>query len=269
MNSNLNDREKRALFRLDQNENSNVKNVIAIVSGKGGVGKSLVTSLLASEMNKKSFKTAILDADITGPSIPRAFGLKGKLGLGEIGALPLESSNGIKVVSSNLLLNQETDAIVWRSPLLTSAIRQLWTDIEWGEIDFMFVDLPPGTTDPQLTIFQSIPLMGIIVVTSPQELVSVIVEKAMNMAKKLQIPVIGVVENYSYFVAPDTKKKYYIFGESKTKNILENNDVEILDQIPLDQDLASKVDRGETEFLEEKYLDNTIEKILEFYNDGK
>ena len=269
MNSNLDDREKRAQFRLDQNDNSNIKNVIAIVSGKGGVGKSFVTSLLASEMNKRGYKTAILDADITGPSIPRAYGLKDRLIMTDKGVEPLLTKNGIKVVSSNLLLDDESSAIIWRAPLLTSAIRQLWTDIAWGDVDFMFVDLPPGTTDPQLTVFQSIPLMGIIVVTSPQELVSVIVEKAMNMAKKVEIPIIGLVENYSYFVAPDTKKRYNIFGESNTKNIIEKNNIDLLDEIPLDQEIVKKVDSGKLEEIEGIYLNNTITKILEFYKDGK
>lgn len=266
--TNLNNREKRAIFRLNQNQYSNVKNVIAIVSGKGGVGKSLVTSLLACEMSKKGYKTAILDADITGPSIPKAFGLKGKLDFTEKGTVPMISEKGTKVVSTNLLLDNEESSVVWRAPILTAAIRQFWEDIAWGDVDYMFVDLPPGTSDPQLTIFQSIPLMGIIVVTSPQEVVSIIVEKAMDMAKKLQLPVIGVVENFSYFIAPDTKKKYEIFGESKTKKVLLQNNVELIAEIPINSDIAKNVDDGKIEYLSENYMDLAIEKILQFEKDG-
>ncbi|MGX7072281.1 Mrp/NBP35 family ATP-binding protein [Helcococcus kunzii] len=261
---NLDNREKRAIFRLEQNKNSNVKNVIAIVSGKGGVGKSLVTSLLASEMNKEGKTTAILDADITGPSIPKAFGLKDKLKFTEKGTVPALSKNGIKIVSTNLLIDDEASSVVWRAPILTAAIRQFWQDIAWGEVDYMFVDLPPGTSDPQLTVFQSIPLMGMIVVTSPQESVSIIVEKAMNMAKKLNVPVIGVVENFSYFIAPDTGTRYNIFGESKTKKLLIDNDVELIGEIPIDPDIPKHVDEGKIEDLKKSYMKNTIERIYEF-----
>lgn len=262
--TNLNNREKRAIFRLEQNPNSNVKNVIAVVSGKGGVGKSLVTSLLASEMNKDGKTTAILDADITGPSIPKAFGLKDKLKFTDLGTVPALTKNGIKVVSTNLLLDNEGSSVVWRSPILTAAIRQFWQDIAWGDVDYMFVDLPPGTSDPQLTIFQSIPLMGMVVVTSPQEVVSLIVEKAMNMAKKLNIPVIGIVENFSYFIAPDTGVRYDIFGESKTEKLLKDNDVELIGEIPINPEIAKFVDEGRLEDLETSYMRKTIERIYEF-----
>lgn len=265
----LNNREKRALFRLEQNQYSDVKNVIAVVSGKGGVGKSLVTSLLASEMQKKGYQTGILDADITGPSIPKAFGLKGKLEFGDQGTKPAISKNGVKVVSTNLLIDKENSAVVWRSPMLTAAIRQFWEDIAWNDVDYMFVDLPPGTSDPQLTIFQSIPLMGIIVVTSPQEVVSIIVEKAMDMARKLDIPVISVVENFSYFIAPDTNKRYDIFGKSNTEKILLEKDIRLSDSIPIDPKIAEYVDKGEIENLDETYLDNTINTIEEFRENEK
>lgn len=266
----LNDREKRAIFRLAQHKNSNVKNAIAIVSGKGGVGKSLVTSLIASEMNKLGYKIAILDADITGPSIPKAFGLKEKIQMREgVGMVPAETKNGIKIVSTNLLIDKRTSAVVWRSPILTAAIRQFWQDIAWGDVDYMFIDLPPGTSDPQLTIFQSIPLMGIIVVTSPQELVSEIVEKALDMAQKLTIPVIGLVENFSYFIAPDTGNKYEIFGKSSVKKILENKDIKLLAQIPIDPKISELVDKGNIEDLKEQYMNNLINNILEIEKNEK
>lgn len=262
--ANLNNREKRALFRLDQHENSRVKNVIAIVSGKGGVGKSLVTSLMAVEMANKGYKTAILDADITGPSIPKAFGLSGKLEYTDQGAQPMQTSKGIKVVSTNLLIDTESSAVVWRAPILTGAIRQFWTDIAWGDVDYMFVDLPPGTSDPQLTIFQSIPLMGIIIVTSPQDLVTMIVEKAMDMAQKINIPVLGVVENFSYFQAPDTGVKYEIFGKSKTGDFLQKHNLDLLAEIPINSEIADLVDRGAIEELDTSFMNDGIEKILRF-----
>lgn len=264
MTENLNNREKRALFRLEQHENSNVKNVIAIVSGKGGVGKSLVTSLLSVAMSNKGYKTAVLDADITGPSIPNAFGLDGKLQITDKGTEPMLSKNGVKVVSTNLIIDQKNSAVVWRAPILTGAIRQFWQDIAWGDVDYMFVDLPPGTSDSQLTIFQSIPLMGIIVVTSPQKLVTMIVEKAMDMAQKLNIPVLGVVENFSYFEAPDTKVKYEIFGKSNADEIINNHNLEMLAKLPINPEIANLVDNGKVEDVDTSILDNAINKILEF-----
>lgn len=265
--NNLNDREKRALFRLDTNKFSNVKNVIAIVSGKGGVGKSLTTSLLAIEVANRGYKTAILDADITGPSIPKTFGLHGKLTGGEQGIEAMSTQKGIKVVSTNLLIDTETSAVVWRAPILTGAIRQFWQDITWGDIDYMFVDLPPGTSDAQLTIFQSIPLMGIVIVTSPQELVSMIVEKAMDMATRVDIPIIGVIENFSYFTAPDTGKKYEIFGKSKTNQILEKHNLNLLANIPVRPEIAEMVDKGEIENIDTSFMSDAVDKILEFEED--
>lgn len=266
---NLTDREKRALFRLEQNTFSKVKNVIAVVSGKGGVGKSLVTSLLAAEMSKKGYKTAILDADITGPSVPKAFGLTEKLNFGDNGTEPALSKNGVKIVSTNLILDSSSSATVWRSPILTAAIRQFWQDIAWGDVDYMFVDLPPGTSDPQLTVFQSIPLMGIIMVTSPQDLVNMIVEKAMDMTDKLGIPVLGFIENYSYFTAPDTNKEYKIFGESKLDKIVAEKGLEILARLPIKEEFAKAVDNGQIEDLEDSYFDRAIERIIEFEKNGK
>lgn len=257
-------REKRALFKLDQNEFSNVKNVIAVVSGKGGVGKSMVTSLLASEMAKKGFKIAILDADITGPSIPKAFGLSQRLQITDRGTEPSVSRTGVKVVSTNLLIDQETSAVVWRAPIITGAIRQFWQDISWGDVDYMFVDLPPGTSDSQLTIFQSIPLMGIIVVTSPQQLVSMIVEKAMDMANKIQIPVLGVIENFSYFKAEDTGNIYKIFGDSNISQIIKKHHIDLLANIPIIPNIAKKIDEGKVEDLDLNLFEKVIEKILKF-----
>ena len=262
--NNLNHREKRAIFRIDTNEFSNVKNVIAIVSGKGGVGKSLTTSLLAIEMTNRGYKTAILDADITGPSIPKAFGLQGKLSGGENGIEAMLTKKGIKVVSTNLLIDTENSAVVWRAPILTGAIRQFWQDISWGEIDYMFVDLPPGTSDSQLTIFQSIPLMGVVIVTSPQELVSMIVEKAMDMAIKVDIPVIGVIENFSYFQAPDTGKIYEIFGKSKTNKILDKYNLKLLGNIPIRSEIAEMVDLGKIEKIDTSFMSGAVDEILEF-----
>lgn len=265
----LNNRQKRALFRLETNEFSNVKNVIAVVSGKGGVGKSLTTSLLALEMANRGYKCAILDADITGPSIPKAFGITGRIVSSERGPEAMTSKKGIKVVSTNLLIDTETSAVVWRAPILTGAIRQFWQDITWGEIDYMFVDLPPGTSDAQLTIFQSIPLMGIVVVTSPQELVSMIVEKAMDMATKVNIPVIGVIENFSYFEAPDTGKRYDIFGSSKTNKILDKYNLKLMAQIPIRPEIAGLVDEGKIEELDTSFMSDAIDDILEFEKNEK
>lgn len=262
--NNLNNIEKRALFKLDTNQFSNIKNVIAIVSGKGGVGKSLVTSILAIEMANRGYKTAILDADITGPSIPKAFGLNGKLSGGQKGIEAISTKKGVKIVSTNLLIDTETQAVVWRAPMLTGAIRQFWQDITWGEIDYMFVDLPPGTSDAQLTIFQSIPIMGIVIVTSPQELVLMIVEKAMDMATKVDIPVIGVIENFSYFEAPDTKKKYEIFGKSKTHHMLDKYNLNLLANIPIRPEISEMVDKGKIEKLDTSFMSDAIDKILEF-----
>lgn len=265
----LNNRQKRTLFRLETNEFSNVKNVIAVVSGKGGVGKSLTTSLLALEMANRGYKCAILDADITGPSIPKAFGITGRIVSSERGPEAMTSKKGIKVVSTNLLIDTETSAVVWRAPILTGAIRQFWQDITWGEIDYMFVDLPPGTSDAQLTIFQSIPLMGIVVVTSPQELVSMIVEKAMDMATKVNIPVIGVIENFSYFEAPDTGKRYDIFGSSKTNKILDKYNLKLMAQIPIRPEIAELVDEGKIEELDTSFMSDAIDDILEFEKNEK
>ena len=208
------DRKPESLL-AEPNKKSNVKKVIAVVSGKGGVGKSTVTSMLAVAMQKLGYKTAILDADVTGPSIPRAFGLHEQIVGSDDGMLPAETPEGIKVMSINLLLPNETDPVIWRGPVIGGAVKQFWTDVCWGDVDYMFVDLPPGTGDVMLTVFQSLPVDGVVIVTSPQSLVSMIVSKAVNMARMMNVPVYGFVENYSYFQCPDCGKRVEIFGKSR------------------------------------------------------
>ena len=218
---------------------SSVKKVIGVVSGKGGVGKSLVTSLLAILMNQKGYKTAVLDADITGPSIPKIFGIKGKAQGNKDGLLPSVSKEGIKVMSSNLLLENDTDPVVWRGPVIANLVRQFWTDVIWENVDFLFVDMPPGTGDVPLTVFQSIGVDGIVIVTSPQELVSMIVEKAVNMAKMMDIEVLGIVENLSYIECPDCGKKISVFGESKLEEVAKKYNLDIIGRLPIDPQFAS------------------------------
>lgn len=247
------------------NRYSNVRKVIGVVSGKGGVGKSLVTSMLATTFNRRGKRTAVLDADITGPSIPKAFGITQRCMGSDEGILPVESETGIKLMSLNLLLENETDPVVWRSPMITGTVKQFWTDVVWGDIDYMFVDMPPGTGDVPLTVFQSIPLDGIVVVASPQELVSMIVEKAVKMANMMDVPVLGIVENMSYFSCPDCGKKHSVFGKSHIEEIAEKYGTLLLAQLPIDPMLASSVDNGRVEMFEGNYLEeaaNEIEKIL-------
>ena len=212
-------------FSAALHELSHVKKVIGVVSGKGGVGKSLVTSMLAVNMNRRGYKTTILDADVTGPSIPKAFGVKGKAVQNELGVFPIKTSTGIEIMSINLLLENDTDPVVWRGPLIGNTVKQFWTDIIWTDVDFMFIDMPPGTGDVSMTVFQSIPVDGIIIVTSPQELVSMIVSKAVKMAELMNIPIIGLVENMSYFKCPDNDKDYKIFGESHIEEIAEKHNL--------------------------------------------
>ncbi len=232
-------------FLAPQNSMSNIKKVIGVVSGKGGVGKSLVTALLASASANGGFKTAILDADITGPSIPKMFGIHEKAVGSELGIIPSVSKNGVKVMSVNLLLEDETAPVVWRGPVIGGTVKQFWTDVIWEDVDYMFVDMPPGTGDVPLTVFQSLPLSGIIIVTSPQELVSMIVEKAVNMAKMMDIPILGVVENMSYVLCPDCGKRINIFGESKTGEALSKFRLPLLAQIPFNPEISALCDKGE------------------------
>ena len=229
------------------NKLSNIKHVIAVVSGKGGVGKSTVTSMMAVAMNKLGYKTAILDADITGPSIPQAFGLHEPAVGSDDGILPAVTKDGIKIMSINLLLPKETDPVVWRGPVVAGAVKQFWTDVCWGDVDYMFVDLPPGTGDVPLTVFQSLPINGVILVTSPQSLVSMIVSKAVNMAKMMDVPVYGFVENYSYFKCPDCGKTVEIFGKSRLSEIALEYSLPVLARLPIDPNTAQLCDEGKME----------------------
>jgi Mrp family chromosome partitioning ATPase len=249
-------------FSAKPHEQSSIKRVIGIVSGKGGVGKSLVTSLLAVTMNRMGYQTAILDGDITGPSIPKAFGINEKAKMNKQGLLPVKSKTGIDIMSVNLLLENDTDPVVWRGPVIAGTVKQFWTDVIWTNEDFMFIDMPPGTGDVPLTVFQSIPLDGIIIVTSPQELVSIIVGKAVNMAKMMNIPIIGIVENMSYFRCPDNGKDYKIFGDSHIEEIAEQSGIKVLAKIPVDPDMTSSCDKGLIELYNGNYLDN-VAAILE------
>lgn len=248
-------------FLEEPNAGTHVKNVIGIVSGKGGVGKSLVTSLLASVMQKKGYRCAILDADITGPSIPRMFGIHEKAGSNEIGILPAETRNGMKVMSINLLLEHDTDPVVWRGPLIAGVVKQFWTDVCWGDVDYMFVDMPPGTGDVPLTVFQSLPVNGIIVVTSPQELVSMIVEKAVNMADMLHIPVLGIVENMAYFECPSCHEKHFIFGNSNIEQLAARLSIPVTAQIPVHAGLSDASDKGRIDSMDVNWLDRLADWI--------
>lgn len=226
---------------------SKIGKVIGVVSGKGGVGKSMVTTLMALEMNRRGFRTAILDADITGPSIPKSFGVKGPVVTNEDGVIPAKSKTGIDLISINLFLENEHDPVLWRGPIVTGTITQFWQEVIWEDIDYMFIDMPPGTGDVSLTIFQSIKVDGIIIVTSPQELVSMIVAKAVRMAQMMNIPIVGLVENMSYFKCPDNGKEYKIFGESHIDDIAKQYDLEIIGRIPVDPLLAEHIGDGTIE----------------------
>ena len=242
-------------FLVDQNEFSDVKHVIGVVSGKGGVGKSLVTSLLAANMQKNGFKTAVLDADVTGPSIPKAFGITNKATGSAAGIIPELSKTGIEVMSVNLLLQDETEPVVWRGPVIAGTVKQFWQDVVWNDVDYMFVDMPPGTGDVPLTVFQSLPVDGIVVVTSPQELVGMIVEKAVKMAGMMDIPVLALVENMSGFRCPDCGKVHNIFGESHIDEIAEKYGIPVIAKIPMDPSVAAKCDAGDIEYCEENWLE--------------
>lgn len=240
---------------------SSIKKVIGVVSGKGGVGKSMVTSLLAVTMKRRGLNTAILDADITGPSIPKIFGLKDKAEGDENGIYPVRTKTGIDVMSINLLLENETDPVVWRGPVIGGTVKQFWTDVIWHNEDIMFIDMPPGTGDVALTVFQTIKLDGIIIVTSPQELVSMIVEKAVNMAKLMDIPVLGLVENFSYITCPDCGKRIPLFGESHIEEVAEHFGLPVLGQLPIDPKLASACDKGLLELFEGDWLEYAADVV--------
>ncbi|MDD4291504.1 MAG: Mrp/NBP35 family ATP-binding protein [Clostridia bacterium] len=243
------------------NKNGNVKKVIGVVSGKGGVGKSLVTSLLAVAAEKCGYKTGVLDADITGPSIPKIFGLDGPAMSNPEGILPSETKTGIRVMSINLLLDNQTDPVIWRGPMIAGTVQQFWTDVIWGDLDIMFIDMPPGTGDVPLTVFQSIPVDGIVVVTSPQELVSMIVAKAVNMANAMNVPVVGVVENMSYFLCLDNGKSYKVFGESHIDQVADEYGLQVLAKIPLNPNLSEACDRGCIEDYENDLMADALKVI--------
>lgn len=245
-------------------ELSRIKKVIGVVSGKGGVGKSMVTCLSAVLMNRRGFNTAILDADITGPSIPKAFGITEKATGDETAIYPVLSKKGIKVMSVNLLLPDETDPVVWRGPIIAGTAKQFWTDVVWDDVDYMFVDMPPGTGDVPLTVFQSVPLDGIIVVTSPQELVSLIVGKAVKMASMMNVPIIGLVENMSYFSCPDCGGRHKVFGESHIDEIAGKFGLKVIAKLPIDPECAKLVDIGCIELVESRAADPIADAVEEF-----
>lgn len=255
------DRKEPMDLKEKVNEMSRVGKVIGVVSGKGGVGKSLVTSLMATAMTRRGYKTAILDADVTGPSIPKAFGIKGKAVGDEGGIFPMRSPGGVEIMSINLLLEDDADPVVWRGPLIAGTVKQFWTDVLWGEVDFMFIDMPPGTGDVPLTVFQSLPVDGIIVVTSPQELVSMIVAKAVRMARMMGVPVLGLVENMSYFKCPDNGKEYKVFGESHLDEIAAEYGLPVMGRLPIDPDFARACDRGRVEACDTDPLDSLADRL--------
>ncbi len=256
------DRKQESLLAV-LNEKSKVNKVIAVVSGKGGVGKSTVTSMLAAAMQKLGKRAAILDADITGPSIPKAFGVDECEGATDEGIYPAVSKGGVQIMSINLLLDNESDPVLWRGPIIAGAVKQFWTDVIWEDVDYMFVDMPPGTGDVPLTVFQSLPIDGVIIVTSPQELVSMIVSKAVKMANMMHVPVLGLVENYSYFKCPDCGQKHKIFGDSHLEQVAGEYHLPVLAQLPIDPDVAVKCDNGGAEELNVEEIGAAIAAILE------
>lgn len=261
--------KKPESFLEETNELNSIKKVIGVVSGKGGVGKSLVTAMLSVLLSRKGYDIGILDADITGPSIPKMFGINRMAAVNELGIFPEKTHNGIRIMSTNLLLDQADAPVIWRGPLLAGVVKQFWKDVIWGELDFLLIDMPPGTGDVPLTVFQSIPLDGIIIVTSPQELVSMIVKKAYNMAKKMNIPVLGIVENMSYVKCPDCGKEIKMFGESNLTDIAKQLGINILGKVPIDPSMAHLADKGEFERFSNDYLTEAAEKVEnKFVKDG-
>lgn len=253
---------ENAIQKLEPSEGVKVKHLIGVVSGKGGVGKSIVTSMLAVSMMKKGYKVAVLDADITGPSIPRAFGTSGPVYQNEDGKIePVVSAGGIKMMSLNLMVEDERQPVAWRGPVIAGAVSQFWTDVSWGEVDYMFVDMPPGTGDVPLTVFQSLPVEAIVIVTTPQDLVSMIVEKAVHFAGLLDVPVLGLIENMSYVSCPCCNEKIHMFGKSHASKITDDFDIPLLLELPVDPELAALVDSGRIEELPEKYADAIFDAV--------
>lgn len=260
-------REPMIDFSESPHEMSSIKKVIGIVSGKGGVGKSLVTSMLAVTMKRMGYDVGILDADITGPSIPKAFGITERARGSELGLFPVRTKTGIDTMSVNLLLENPTDPVVWRGPIIAGRVKQFWTDVIWSGIDFLFIDMPPGTGDVPLTVFQSIPVDGIIVVTSPQELVSMIVSKAVKMAEMMDIPIIGLVENMSYFTCPDNGKDYQIFGDSHIEEIAKKHQLDVLAKLPIDPKISAACDQGMIELFEGDWFEPVGEMLRQMIED--
>ena len=248
-------------FRAEANAFTDVKHVIGVVSGKGGVGKSLVTASLANRLAALGYRVGIMDADVTGPSIPKMYGLTGLTQMTEDGILPRLTENDIKVISLNLLMPDPEQAVVWRGPLIAGVVKQFWTDVIWGELDYLLVDMPPGTGDVPLTVFQSLPVDGIVVVTSPQDLVQMIVKKALNMAQLMNIPVLGVVENYSYLVCPDCGKKIQVFGESHLEEAAAEQQLKVLGRLPIDPAYAKASDEGQFAGILPEYLDEAVQAL--------
>lgn len=248
-------------FRKPANQFSDIKKVIGVVSGKGGVGKSMVTASLARMMQKKGYKVGILDADITGPSIPKMYGIHEKALGDESGIFPREAADGTKIMSINLLLENESDPVIWRGPVIANVVTQFWTDVMWGELDYLFVDMPPGTGDVPLTVFQSLPVDGVVIVSSPQDLVKMIVKKAYGMARQMDIPVLGIVENYSYLVCPDCGKKISVFGESHVEEVAAELAIPVLGKMPIDTALAEAVENEKFSEVENEYLASAAEKL--------
>ncbi len=241
---------------------SHIKKVIAVVSGKGGVGKSSVTAMLAVLLNRRGYRVAVLDADITGPSIPKMFGLHTRAVGDDNGIYPVESETGIQTMSLNLLVSNETDPVVWRGPIIAGSVKQFWTDVIWGDIDYMFIDMPPGTGDVPLTVFQSIPVDGIVVVTSPQDLVSMIVSKAVKMAQMMNVPILGVVENYSYLSCPDCGRKIEVFGKSKVDEAAKEQGLKVLAKLPIDPEFAALCDEGKIELFDHCFMDEAADAVI-------
>ena len=248
-------------FRAELNSYSSIGHVIGVVSGKGGVGKSLVTASRATAMAAKGYRVGILDADITGPSIPRMFGLQGPAQVDDNGIYPPLTANGIKVMSINLLLPGEEEPVIWRGPIIANMVKQFWTDVVWGELDYLFVDMPPGTGDVPLTVFQSLPVEGVVIVTSPQDLVKMIVTKAYKMAQMMKVPVLGIVENYSYVECPDCGKRIYVFGESHIDEIAASMDLEVLGKMPIQTEYAKAADEGRFAEVLNEYLENAAASL--------
>ncbi|MBR4752226.1 MAG: Mrp/NBP35 family ATP-binding protein [Thermoguttaceae bacterium] len=249
-------------FLEKPHEMSSIKNVVGVVSGKGGVGKSLVSALLACSTRRRGYEAAVLDADITGPSIPKAFGLSERMTGSEFGVMPVKTKTGVSVASINLLVDDPASPVVWRGPILAGAVKQFWTDVIWNDVDFMYVDMPPGTGDVPLTVFQSIPIKGIVVVATPQDLVSLIVEKAIKMAEMMNIPILALVENMSYYECPDCGKRHSIFGDSKIEEVAKKYGIDKIVKLPIDPAIAAACDHGEVESVVSPFIDETFDYLL-------